>query len=168
MGFRVQRSSLLRSLDGLRALRTTLCCLSSVSGIASSISSSNGSECLQYMSASVPVSSSAFLSSRIRHNHSGYSLSSIATGSFFPLIKLSPFRGVPAGTEDMTIGNCGFGFASMPCAVGEADGGVEKGWAADVEVAVRGWDSVVWCSVVDCCAALPLHVELNCLTRCPD
>jgi len=34
----------------------------------------------------------------------------------------------------MTIGGWGFGFASMmPCAVGEADGGVEKGWAADVE-----------------------------------
>src|SRR5215472_7623962 len=118
------------------------------------------------MSVSVPVSSSTFLSSRIRHNHSGYSLSSIATGSVFPLIKLSPFRGVPAGTEDMTIGGWGFGFASMPCAVGEADGGVEKGWAADVEVAVRGKDLVAWCSVTDCCAALGLPAEVNCLTCC--
>src|SRR5215469_10331752 len=139
-GFRAV--AFLALLMALARLERLFAVLSNVSDMCSSISSSNGSERLQYMSPSVPVSSSAFLSSRIRHNHSGYSLSSIATGSVFPLIKLSPFRGVPAGTEDMTIGGWGFGFASMPCAVGEADGRVEKGWAADVEVAVRGEDLV--------------------------
>jgi len=81
-------------------------------------------------------------------------------------MKLSPFRGVPAGTEDMTIGGWVFDFPSMPCAVEEIDGGVEKGWAADEEVVVRGDGLAAWCSVMDCCASLRLAVEVNCLNCC--
>jgi len=81
-------------------------------------------------------------------------------------MKLIPFKGVPAGTDDITIGGCGLGFGSMPCAVEEADGGVEKGWVADAKFVVRGFGLIADCSVSDCCAALRLAVELNCLTGC--
>jgi len=62
---------------------------------------------------------------------------------------------------------------SMPCAVGEAGSGVEKGWAAVVEVAVGTplelleEDLLAWCSATDCRVALCLRAEVNGLTCCP-
>ena len=64
------------------------------------------------------------------HSQSGYSESSIATGSDLSLKKLRPRRGVPAGTEDCATAAGDFFFAGRSWEVGEAGIGVVNGSAA--------------------------------------
>ena len=76
---------------------------------------------------------------KIPHNQVGYSPSSNATGSFFPLTKFNPFNGVPAATELLTVGAA---FSALGAWSSAAEGdelrGVEKGCAAPVDVAAEG------------------------------
>lgn len=76
---------------------------------------------------------------KIPHSQVGYSESSKATGSFFPLIKFRPLSGVPAETELFTVGAafCALGACSS-AADGEGVKGVENGCAAPVDVAAEG------------------------------
>lgn len=62
-------------------------------------------ENIQYMSASIAASSVDFFFSNMRHSQSGYSWSSMASGSDLPLMKFRPFKGMPAGTDDITTGD---------------------------------------------------------------
>lgn len=64
------------------------------------------------------------------HTHSGYSLSSFASGASWPFVKPSPFKGVPAGTLLTTAGTCDFEdvLGGNPGVLeGEGEKGVEKG-----------------------------------------
>lgn len=76
---------------------------------------------------------------KIPHSHVGYSESSKATGSFFPLIKFKPFSGVPAVTELFTVG-AAFSALGLWSSAADGDGvkGVENGCAAPVDVAADG------------------------------
>ena len=79
--------------------------------------------------------------SRTVHNHGGYSLSSNATGSCFPLRKFNPLSGVPATTELFTStgGVDVFGGPGRFCFLGgDDDRGVLNGCAAPVDVAAGG------------------------------
>lgn len=82
---------------------------------------------------------------KIPHSQAGYSPSSKATGSFFPLTKFNPFNGVPAATELFTVGAAFSALLGACSSAAEGDelNGVEKGCAAPVDVAAEG----VWAEV---------------------
>lgn len=95
----------------------------------------------------LPASVPSF--SSICQSHAGYSLSSIASGSCWPLSSASPRRGVPAGTDDCTITSCTGGCGSFRTAsLSLRDGvrGVLKGCAAEVDIATCGGDCGVCCT----------------------
>lgn len=83
----------------------------------------------------------------------GYSLSSFAKGASCPFTKPNPFNTVPAGTLLSGIGGVSFDEDSpggMPGVLdGEGVNGVEKGWAADVEVAGGGSEALARTQVAE-------------------
>lgn len=97
----------------------------------------------QYNASSISASTapSFTFGARIVQSHGGYSSSGNATGSLPFFRKFSPLSGVPAGTEDSTIGDGGVAFLprATPAFLGDGVSGVLKGWAAPVDVAAGGW-----------------------------
>ena len=82
---------------------------------------------------------------RRSHSQGGYSASSRATGAGAGGLRYaSPCRGVPARVEERECEDCFVGAEGLVVSVGvfcgEGVRGVEKGWAAEVEVAGGGFD----------------------------
>ena len=118
-----------------------MCCINSLSktGYDGNKNSPNSSPACP--SASPTPLAFSFLSNSPQ-SHSGYSWSSLATGASLPFIYPNPLKSVPAFTLLRTAGGVDAGGDDSRGNSGERAGeganGVEKGCAAEVEVAGGG------------------------------